>query len=207
MKQSILTKYRRVMALALALLLVVGLTGCFAKEDPTPSEEPSTATVPSDPTEPSEKPTDEPTTATDPSEKPTEPEKDAVMGTVSANNLNVRSNHSTDSSVLSQLPVNLRIEIMEQKTEGGTNWGRIGEMTLPNGTKIAGGWINLHYVKLDTEDEATQPTTGTNTDSVTNVNDDEEKEGSITATQLYIRKGIFFWLFCNFDQNIIIFCL
>lgn len=189
MKHSILTKYRRLMALALALLMVVSLTGCFAKDDPDPTDEPTNAVVPTDPTDSSEKPTDEPTDATDPSEAPTDPAEKTVMGTVSANNLNVRSNPSTDSTVLSQLPVNLRIEVLEQKTVGGTNWGRIGEMTLTNGTKISGGWINLHYVKLDNADDqdSTQPTTGSNTG--TNVNDDEEAEGSITATQLYIRKG------------------
>ena len=51
-------KFRRVMALTLALLLVVGLTGCIGQKDPDPTEEP-TGTVTEAPTEkPTEKPTE-----------------------------------------------------------------------------------------------------------------------------------------------------
>ena len=82
-------------------------------------------------TEPTDAPTEAPTEAV-----VTPPTHDIVKGTVAANNLNVRSNPSTDSTVLSQLPVDLDIDILEQRTVGDTNWGRIGEMTLPNGTKI-----------------------------------------------------------------------
>ena len=173
-------KFRRVMALTLALLLVVGLTGCFGKTDPDPTDAPTEVVTEA----PTEKPTEKPTEA--PTEKPTEAPEKGVMGTVSANNLNVRSNHASDSAILSQLPVNLRVEILEQKTVSGTNWGRIGEMTLPNGTKINGGWLNLHYVKLDNAEEqtATEPSTGTTT-----VDPDEEALGTITAQQLQIRKG------------------
>ena len=180
MKHNVYTKASRLLALILALTLVVGLTGCFQKE-PDPTEEPA-APVQTDPVEadPTETPTETPTEAP----VQTEPPMESVMGTVSANNLNVRSNPSTDSTVLSQLPVDLRIEILEQRTVGDTNWGRIGEMTLPNGTKIGGGWINLHYVKIDgaAEPDPTEPTTG---ETVTG----EGKMGTITATELNIRKG------------------
>ena len=118
MKHSTLTMFRRVMALSLALLLVVGLTGCFGKGDSDPTE-PTAAVDPT--TAPTDAATEAPTEAA--TEAPTEPAVKGIMGTVSANNLNVRSNPSiADSTVLSQLPVNLRIEILEQKTEGGTNW-------------------------------------------------------------------------------------
>lgn len=178
------TKFRRVMALTLALLLVVGLTGCIGQKDPDPTDAPTEVVTEA----PTEKPTEKPTEA--PTEKPTEAPEKGVMGTVSANNLNVRSNHASDSAILSQLPVNLRVEILEQKTVGGTNWGRIGEMTLPNGTKIDGGWLNLHYVKLDAAendktDTATEPSSG----NTTTVDPDEEALGTITAQQLQIRKG------------------
>lgn len=179
MKHSTLTMFRRVMAMTLALLLVVGLTGCIGKGDDKPTDPPAV----SDPTKaPTEAPTEKPTEA--PTEAPTEPPVKGVMGTVSANNLNVRSNHASDSAILSQLPVNLRVEILEQKTVGGTNWGRIGSMTLPNGTKIDGGWLNLHYVKLDNAEAQTPTEPGTTT-----VDPDEEKLGTITAEQLQIRKG------------------
>lgn len=183
MKHSTLTMFRRVMAMTLALLLVVGLTGCIGKGDDKPTD--PAAVV--DPTKaPTEAPTEKPTEA--PTEAPTEPPVKGVMGTVSANNLNVRSNHVIDSAILSQLPVNLRVEILEQKTVGGTNWGRIGSMTLPNGTKIDGGWLNLHYVKLDNA-ETQAPTEPGTSSGTTTVDPDEEKLGTITAEQLQIRKG------------------
>ena len=183
MKHSTLTMFRRVMAMTLALLLVVGLTGCIGKGDDKPTDPPAM----SDPTKaPTEAPTEKPTEA--PTEAPTEPPVKGVMGTVSANNLNVRSNHASDSAILSQLPVNLRVEILEQKTVGGTNWGRIGSMTLPNGTKIDGGWLNLHYVKLDNA-ETQAPTEPGTSSGTTTVDPDEEKLGTITAEQLQIRKG------------------
>lgn len=183
MKHSTLTMFRRVMAMSLALLLVVGLTGCFGKEDPDPTEDPTTAATAAPTDAPTEAPTDAPT------EAPTEPPVKGVMGTVSANNLNVRSNPSTDSTVLSQLPVNLRVEILEQKTVGGTNWGRIGDMTLPNGNKASGGWLNLHYVKLDASEDQTGTDATTPTGGTTTVDPDEEALGTITAQQLQIRKG------------------
>ena len=188
MKHSTLTMFRRVMALSLALLLVVGLTGCFGKGKDTPTEPVADPTAA--PTTATEAPTDAPTEAA--TEAPTEPPVKGVMGTVSANNLNVRSNPSTDSTVLSQLPVNLRIEVLEQKTVSGTNWGRIGDMTLTNGTKISGGWLNLHYVKLDNDESQTSTDAGTSTGTSTGttiVDPDEEALGTITAEQLQIRKG------------------
>ena len=182
MKHAFSSRLRRLLALTLALALVFSLTGCFKKEDPAPSDAPS-APVETNPVQetPTETPTEAPTDAVI-----TPPTHDIVKGTVSANNLNVRSNPSTDSTVLSQLPVDLDIEILEQKTVGDTNWGRIGEMTLPNGTKINGGWINMHYVKLAGEEgpDPTEPTTGTQTDGeTTNI------KGTVTASKLNIRKG------------------
>ncbi len=185
MKQSVLSKFRRLMSLALAMVLIFSFVGCSKPEEPnTPAEtegqsqsEPAKTETPTE--TPTEASTETPTEA--PTEAPTEPPVQTVMGTVSANNLNVRSNPSTDSTVLSQLPVNLRVEILEQKTVGDTNWGRIGEMSLTNGTKITGGWINLHYVKIDgqTTETPTEPSTGNTTAAV---------KGTVSTTQLNIRK-------------------
>ena len=177
------SKFTKLLALCLVLALMVSLTGCFQKDTPADTE-PDNEVVQNDPTDApvaTEAPTEAPAT-----EAPTEAPVQSVKGTVSANNLNVRSNPSTDSTVLSQLPVNLEIEILEQKTMGDTNWGRIGQMTLPNGTKISGGWINLHYVKLagqEVETPAETPSTGNQTASGTG------KKGTITASQLNIRKS------------------
>ena len=73
MKHSFPSKLRRLLALMLALALVIGLTGCFQKEEPeTPSEDP-TAPTQTEPVE--ETPTDAPTEAPDntPTLAPTEP--------------------------------------------------------------------------------------------------------------------------------------
>ena len=128
MKHAFSSKLRSLLALMLALALMVSLTGCFQKEQPEPSEDPSTAPTETSPVQddPTEPPTEEPTEVV-----VTPPTHDIVKGTVAANNLNVRSNPSTESTVLSQLPVDLDIDILEQRTVGDTNWGRIGEMTLP----------------------------------------------------------------------------
>ena len=185
MKQSVLSKLRRLMALCLALLLIVSLTGCFQKEDPdTPDgTEDQSQTDPTNGTVPTDAPTEEPT------EAPTEAPVQTVTGTVSANNLNVRSNPSTDSTVLSQLPVDLSIEILEQRIVGDTTWGRIGQMTLPNGKTITGGWINLHYVKLDNagSDDNQTTTGGTTTGGSTTTG--TGKMGTITASELNIRES------------------
>ena len=179
MKQSVLSKLRRLLALSLALLLIFSLTGCFKKDPETPDgTEDQSQTDPTGGAVPTDEPTEEPT------EAPTEAPVQTVMGTVNANNLNVRSNPSTDSTVLSQLPVNLRVEILEQKTVGETNWGRIGEMQLPNGTKITGGWINMLYVVMDgqTAEDPTESSGG-------NVSTGAGKKGTVTATELNIRKS------------------
>ena len=192
MKKSILSRLRTLLVLTLALALVLSLTGCFQKDDPDPTgggEDPTGQVDPTGTAEPTDEPTEEPTDA--PTEAPTAPPQKSVMGTVTANNLNVRSNASTDSTVLSQLPVDLRIEVLEQKTVGETNWGRIGEMVLPNGTKVTGGWINMSYVKLDgaePEDpvsDPTAPTSGTSDPVVSGTG----KKGTVTAESLNIRKS------------------
>ena len=197
MKHAFSSKLRSLLALMLALALMVSLTGCFQKENPEPSEEDPAVSQ----TDPSvETPTEAPVETEAPTEAPTEavvtpPTHDIVKGTVAANNLNVRSNPSTDSTVLSQLPVDLDIDILEQRTVGDTNWGRIGEMTLPNGTKINGGWINLHYVKIagESDPEPTTPSTGTQTGTQTGATGNGSTtviaKGTITAGELNIRKG------------------
>ena len=58
----------------------------------------------------------------------------AIIGTVTAENLNVRSEPNTSGVIIDQLSEGTRIEILEQS--GG--WGRINS-----------GWINLKYVELD----------------------------------------------------------
>ena len=77
-----------------------------------------------------------------------EEKPDAVMGTVTVNDLNVRDEASVTGKVVKQLPINTRVEILEQKTIDGVEWGR-----------IESGWISMSYVQLDGADveEPTEP--------------------------------------------------
>ena len=77
------------------------------------------------------------------------PAAESVTCTVAVNNLNVHKEYDPDSSVISQLPIDLEIQILEQKNANGVDWGRIDKMKLSDGTKIKAGWINLKYVIFD----------------------------------------------------------
>lgn len=89
-----------------------------------------------------------------------EPAVDPIVCTVYQDSVNVHKSHDADSSVQGQLPSGLEIQIIEQKTADGMEWGRIDKITLPDGTKIKGGWINMKYVadpSAQTEPEPTEP--------------------------------------------------
>lgn len=162
-KNSTLNPRKLVTLLAVVCLLLV----CFAGCDKTPPalENPSEgSTAQTDPTDGS--------VTTDPTDAPTDPTEPVVMGTVTHNNLNVRSNPSTDSTVLNQLDVDTRVAIIEQKVVGDVTWGRIAE-----------GWINLNYVRIDGE-EPVEPT-----DPVETPDETDGITGTITASSLHIRKS------------------
>ena len=77
------------------------------------------------------------------------PAEEVISCTVSADNLNVHKTYDPDSSILGQLPLDLEIQIQEQKSANGAHWGRIDKTKLPDGTKVKAGWINMQYVALD----------------------------------------------------------
>ncbi len=79
-----------------------------------------------------------------------EPEQPKTQwGTVDVNEfLRIRSNTSTSSPVVGYKKPNDRVEILEQRTDGGIEWGRITE-----------GWICMDYVKLDGTDQETDKET------------------------------------------------
>ena len=172
---------RKLLALVLALLMCAALfTGCDRTpaeetQDPTPSESTEQTAAPTDaPTEP---PTEEPT------EAPTEPVvtvPPVTMGTVNADNLNVRTEPDTTADILKRLAINTRVEILEQKIIDGVNWGRIAE-----------GWINMNYVTVDGDGtaEPTEPSTGVeNENNITNKPADNAN-ATVTADGLNIRKS------------------
>ena len=68
------------------------------------------------------------------------PIPEAPIGTISSDILDVYKKPNSGSRILGQLPLDHEVEILEEKSTGGTTWGRIAE-----------GWINMHYVQLDAE--------------------------------------------------------
>ena len=175
MKKMTNARLRRTLAMIAALtILLSGLTGCKKKpadkEDPTASTPPTAATTL--PTETTEAP------------KETEPKVPSVMGTVNTNNLNIRTSPSSTSTIISQLDAGERVEILEQRSSDGVNWGRIEK-----------GWISLAYVTLDGQvtdnaDSETKVEDSSSSQSSSNVSGSATNQtGTITATELNIRKG------------------
>lgn len=113
------------------------------------------------PTEPETIPTEPETKPTEPETKPTEPEAtepeatepQSKMGTITGNELRIRTGPSTGYSIVGYLNKGDRVEILEQKTTGSMTWG-----------KISAGWISMDYVKLDdsnsTPSEPSTPDSG-----------------------------------------------
>lgn len=116
-----------------------------------------------------------------------EPSEETRICTVSVDNLDVHKKSSANSRVLSQLPLGLEVEILEQKTGKETDWGRIGKMKLADGTKIKAGWIDLQYVKFadEIEPDETEPPAETQPAA----NPVTANMGTVTAGKLKIRKG------------------
>ena len=115
------------------------------------------------------------------------PSEELLVCTVATDNLDVHKKTSTSSRVLSQLPLDLEVEILEQKTVKEINWGRIDKMKLSDGTKIKAGWIDLQYVKFPGEEESeeTEPPVDLEPEPAPIV----VNMGTVTASKLNIRKG------------------
>lgn len=96
-----------------------------------------------------EKPTTQPT---EPEQQPDkEDPKKGTMGTVTGNEVRVRSGAGTNYKVLRYHNKGDRVEVFETKKVGNINWG-----------KLKDGWIAMSYVKLDEkapekEPEASKP--------------------------------------------------
>lgn len=119
--------------------------------------------------------------------------EETLICTVSVDNLSVHKKSNADSKVLSQLPLDLEVEILEQKTGKETDWGRIDKMTLADGTKIKAGWIDLQHVRFpgDPVPGETEPTPGTEPAPSTEIPSAPVAAtmGTVTAGKLTIRKG------------------
>ena len=183
MKKLSRKNLRSILMLCMIIMLLAGILGGCDRNgdlDETINNLPSVSTGPSETAEPTAEPTNE----------PTEPPY-VAMGTVTTDNLNIRVSPASDSGIITQLSEGDRLAFIEIKTVGSgndaVNWGRI--------TEPEDGWINLQYVLLDgqtaptpTEPQETEPP-ATEPDG-----DDEKpvtsgKAGTITASELHIRKG------------------
>ena len=113
------------------------------------------------------------------------------MGTVAADNLNVRKKPDAEAKILGRLPLDLEIEILEQKTVGETTWGRIDALKLHDGTEIKAGWINLQYVTFgkEAEPEPTEAPVEIATEPAPELPTIPATMGTITAGKLNIRSG------------------
>lgn len=92
---------------------------------------------------------------------------EAVTGSVNVNDfLRIRSGAGTNYSIVGYYYKNNKVTITEQKTVGGTKWGRTDK-----------GWISLDYVILDgqTETDGSSESTGVS--------------GTVSGTGLRIRSG------------------
>lgn len=116
------------------------------------------------------------------------PIADTTVYTVTIDDLDVHKKPAAGSRVLGQLPLDLEIEVLEEKTDKQTAWGRIDEMKLDDGTKIKAGWIDLQYVALPGANDPVdaEPAPEVQEESTPTV---EATMGTITASKLNIRKG------------------
>lgn len=107
-----------------------------------------------------------------------------LIGTVSVDDLDVHKKPEARSRVLSRLPQDLDIEILEEQTDKETTWGRIDAMELPDGSKSKAGWIDLQHVSFEPEIplEIVEPEPEPEPPAFPNM-------GTITASKLHVRTG------------------
>ena len=112
------------------------------------------------------------------------PAFDPVTGTVAVNSLPVHKKPKESSRVLGQLPLELEVEILEEQTTGDILWGRVDEMSLPDGKTVKGGWVDLQCIDFEPDPvpEATEPEPEPEPTILISM-------GTVTAGKLNIRKG------------------
>lgn len=113
------------------------------------------------------------------------PSEEPRAGIVTVESLDVHKKPKAGSRVLGQLPQNLEIEILEEKTVKDTTWGLIDKMALPDGSKVGSGWIDLQGIifasDIIVQEEPVQDAEPEPAVTIT--------MGTITASKLNIRKG------------------
>lgn len=114
------------------------------------------------------------------------PSEEPRTGTVSVDNLEVHKKPNANSRVLSRLPLDLEIEILEEAVVKETVWGRIDKMELSDGSKVKSGWIDLQCIDFvgDVIVEDLEPVPEAEPEPAVTVT-----MGTITASKLNVRKG------------------
>jgi uncharacterized protein YraI len=147
-------KQKRLIAGLIMLLAVLTLAGCGrgGKQEPTPTptktplavgEAPATPVPPAAvqptvaPAQPAEA---QPTAPAEPEETPTT--KEVAMGTVTATQLNVRSDPSTDAAIVSTVNQGEQYEIVGRSQDD--QWVQLGK----DGALI--GWVAAEYMQVET---------------------------------------------------------
>lgn len=183
MKQSFIPKIHKPLSLALALLLIVSLAGCRKNNesdstggsDPLPSSAPAettTAPIPTT-TAPEPAPT-QPTTEAPTEPEETEPTSGAVMGTITASELNIRKEPGTQYQSVGSYVKGDRVEILEFKGD----WGRTDK-----------GWISMDHVELDDPSQAPQTQEPDDQEITSNGNTTVKGYGVVTINTLNVRTG------------------
>lgn len=121
------------------------------------AEKPEEVPEETEPTAPETEPEEE-TKEESKEETEEETKTESITGTVTADALNIRSGAGTSYSVQGRLKQGAVVTILEQKTVGSMNWGRIDK-----------GWICLNYVKLSVSSGSNNNNSSSGTGETTTV--------------------------------------
>ena len=97
----------------------------------------------------------------------------AVYGTVTASELNVRSGPGTTYDRVKALSQNDRVQVLQQITVGGTTWGY-----------VSGGWVSMDYISMDGGNNTGNTNTGNTGSTGTGTG-----TGTVTGTAVNVRAG------------------
>ena len=158
--------------LAVVCLLLACLAGCKNTASGDPTDPIASENVQTDPT------ANAPTEAPDVPTEPAEPETPAVMGTVIADDLNVRSNPSIDSTVLNQLSINDRILIIDDFLANGCALQGLISIAEAAGAKVEG--LGIVIEKGYQQGGAIIRSTGLQLESLAIVDGMDAETGAIT---------------------------
>ena len=179
------TRFSRLLILTMILALLVGtFSGCMGNkpEETDPQTPPGLLT--DDDTQPPESQTD-PVDDTEPTD--TEPVEGQVnIATITADQINIRTAPSSESTVIGQLIKGDQVEIVDEQTLMGMTWGKI---EAPHK-----GWIPMDLVDLPggfvapTEPEEPDKTTPVSDPKETTPEDTDPEDGNGNTTA--VSKGV-----------------